>query len=76
MNPAILFSAAPALSRIPLGGTTFGRQIDEERAFAPKDHSRERQAALFETAATYSAGAAFNEPALFAELEADSAPRS
>lgn len=57
VNPAILFSAAPALSRIALGASTFGREIDEERAFALMDRARERQVTHFDTAATYSAGA-------------------
>jgi len=57
MNSIILFSGAPALSRISLGGSTFGRELDQNQAFALMDHAMARQVTHFDTAANYTAGA-------------------
>ena len=56
MKPVILFPNAPALTRICLGGSTFGREIDEAAAFALMDHARTRGLTLIDTAAMYTAG--------------------
>ncbi len=55
--PTLLYPTAPALTPICLGSSTFGREIDEAAAFALMDHARARGVTLFDTAATYSAGA-------------------
>jgi aryl-alcohol dehydrogenase-like predicted oxidoreductase len=47
----------PTPGPICLGGSTFGREINETAAFALMDHARARGVSLFDTAATYSAGA-------------------
>lgn len=57
MNPFILYPSAPALGPICLGSSTFAREIDEPTAFAFMDHAQRRKVALFDTAATYTAGA-------------------
>ncbi|MDB6170597.1 MAG: putative oxidoreductase [Verrucomicrobia bacterium] len=54
----ILYPSAPALGPICLGSSTFGREIDEAKAFALMDHAVARGITLIDTAATYSAGAA------------------
>lgn len=46
----------PVLSRICLGGATFGREIDQSAAFAMMDHAIAKGVTLFDTAANYSAG--------------------
>jgi aryl-alcohol dehydrogenase-like predicted oxidoreductase len=46
----------PAPGPIHLGSSTFGREIDQDAAFALMDHARARGIRLFDTAATYSAG--------------------
>jgi len=56
MPASLLHPTAPALSPLCLGGSTFGREIDEPAAFALMDHARARGITLFDTAATYSAG--------------------
>ena len=48
---------ALSLGPICLGGSTFGREIDEAACFALMDHALARGVPLFDTAATYSAGA-------------------
>lgn len=53
MPASLPFSLGP----ICLGGSTFGREIDETAAFLLMDHARARGVTLFDTAATYSAGA-------------------
>ena len=50
-------STSLPLGPICLGGSTFGREIDEAAAFVLMDHARARGVPLFDTAATYSAGA-------------------
>jgi len=45
------------LSPLCLGGSTFGREIDQAAAFALMDHAVARGITLFDTAATYTAGA-------------------
>ena len=59
MNPPTrnLYPDAPKLSPFSLGTATFGREIDETAAFAFMDHARALGITLFDTAATYSAGA-------------------
>ena len=57
MNPIRLFPAAPALSPICLGGSTFGRENDEPVAFTLMDYAVSRGITLIDTAATYSNGA-------------------
>lgn len=52
-----LYPSAPPLGRIALGSSTFGREIQAEAAFALMDRARERGVAMFDTAATYTAGA-------------------
>lgn len=52
-----LYPSAPLLAPICLGSSTFGREIDETAAFALMDHGLTRGITLFDTAATYSAGA-------------------
>lgn len=57
MKPVILFPDAPALTRICLGGSTFGRENSEAASFALMDHAITRAITLIDTAATYTAGA-------------------
>ena len=57
MKSPQLYPTAPALSRICLGGATFGREIDQTAAFALMDHAYAQGITLFDTAAMYSAGA-------------------
>ncbi len=57
MKPEILFSGAPALGRISIGGSVFGRELDQDAAFAYMDHAYLRKVTHFDTAATYTAGA-------------------
>jgi aryl-alcohol dehydrogenase-like predicted oxidoreductase len=57
MSSAILFPQAAPLSRICLGGSTFGREVDEATAHALMDYSYGRKVSHFDTAATYTAGA-------------------
>lgn len=57
MKPTTQPTPAPALSRLCLGGATFGREIDQAAAFMLMDHAAERGITLFDTAASYSAGA-------------------
>ncbi len=52
-----LYPDAPAFSRIALGGSTFARETGQEAAFALMDHARARGVTMFDTAATYTAGA-------------------
>lgn len=52
-----LYPTAPVMSPLCLGGSTFGREIDQAAAFALMDHALARGITLFDTAATYSAGA-------------------
>ena len=47
----------PPISPLCLGGSTFGREIDQAACFALMDHAVARGLTLFDTAATYSAGA-------------------
>jgi aryl-alcohol dehydrogenase-like predicted oxidoreductase len=47
-----------AASRIGLGCTTFGREIDEDEAFRIMDHAVERDIRLFDTAEAYGGGQA------------------
>ena len=56
VKPLILFSGASALTRICLGGSTFGRENDEAASFALMDHAISRGITLIDTAAVYSAG--------------------
>ncbi len=57
MKPFILHPATPSVSPLSLGGSTFGREIDQTAAFALMDHAVARGITLFDTAATYTAGA-------------------
>ncbi len=57
MEPVILFPGAPALSRICLGGSTFGRENSEAASFALMDYAQTRAITLIDTAAMYAAGA-------------------
>ncbi|MBM3873408.1 MAG: aldo/keto reductase [Verrucomicrobia bacterium] len=52
-----LYPSAPPLVRIALGSSTFGREIQAEAAFSLMDRARERGVMMFDTAATYTAGA-------------------
>ena len=56
MKPVILFPGAPALSRICLGGSTFGRENSEAASFALMDYAQMRAITLLDTAAAYTAG--------------------
>jgi aryl-alcohol dehydrogenase-like predicted oxidoreductase len=58
MSPFRLYPSAPPISPLCLGSSTFGREIDRTAAFALMDGAVERQINFFDTAATYSAGAA------------------
>lgn len=57
MKPIVLFPGAPALTRICLGGSTFGRENSQAASFALMDHAQTRAITLIDTAATYTAGA-------------------
>ncbi len=57
MTSTHLHPALPPVSLICLGGSTFGREIDQAAAFALMDHALARGITLFDTAATYTAGA-------------------
>jgi aryl-alcohol dehydrogenase-like predicted oxidoreductase len=57
MPPAPLYPSAPPLGRIALGSSTFGREIQAEAAFSLMDRALERGVTMFDTAATYTAGA-------------------
>jgi len=52
-----LYPSAPPLGHIALGSSTFGREIQAEAAFSLMDRARERGVMMFDTAATYTAGA-------------------
>lgn len=52
-----LHPSLPPVSPLCLGGSTFGREIDQAAAFALMDHALARGITLFDTAATYTAGA-------------------
>jgi len=52
-----LYPSAPPLGHIALGSSTFGREIQAEAAFSLMDRARERGVTMFDTAATYTAGA-------------------
>lgn len=52
-----LHPSLPPVSPLCLGGSTFGREIDQTAAFALMDHAVARGITLFDTAATYTAGA-------------------
>jgi aryl-alcohol dehydrogenase-like predicted oxidoreductase len=52
-----LHPSLPRVSPLCLGGSTFGREIDQAAAFALMDHAVARGITLFDTAATYTAGA-------------------
>lgn len=52
-----LHPSLPPVSPLCLGGSTFGREIDQAAAFALMDHAVARGITLFDTAATYTAGA-------------------
>ena len=56
VQPVLLFSGAPALSPICLGGSTFGREINQAACFALMDHAQTKAITLIDTAATYTAG--------------------
>lgn len=57
MTSTRLHPALPPVSPLCLGGSTFGREIDQTAAFALMDHAVARGITLFDTAATYTAGA-------------------
>ena len=57
MSGPRLYDSAPALSRLCLGGSTFGRENDEATSFLLMDGAVERGITLIDTAATYTAGA-------------------
>ncbi|SDS49586.1 aldo/keto reductase [Opitutus sp. GAS368] len=57
MKPFVLHPSTPAVSPICLGSSTFGREIGQAAAFALMDRAQARGITLFDTAATYSAGA-------------------
>jgi aryl-alcohol dehydrogenase-like predicted oxidoreductase len=57
MPPQPLYPSAPPIGRLALGSSTFGREIQAEAAFALMDRALERGVTLFDTAATYTAGA-------------------
>ena len=57
MPTVLLFQSAPVLNRICLGISTFAREIHQPDAFILMDGAFERGVSLFDTAATYSAGA-------------------
>lgn len=57
MTSTHLHPSLPPVSPLCLGGSTFGREIDQTAAFALMDHAIARGITLFDTAATYTAGA-------------------
>lgn len=57
MTSTHLHPSLPPVSPLCLGGSTFGREIDQAAAFALMDHAVARGITLFDTAATYTAGA-------------------
>jgi aryl-alcohol dehydrogenase-like predicted oxidoreductase len=57
MTTTHLHPSLPAVSPLCLGGSTFGREIDQTAAFALMDHAVARGITLIDTAATYTAGA-------------------
>lgn len=57
MTSTHLHPSLPPVSPLCLGGSTFGREIDQTAAFALMDHAMARGITLFDTAATYTAGA-------------------
>jgi aryl-alcohol dehydrogenase-like predicted oxidoreductase len=57
MTTPHLHPSLPPVSPLCLGGSTFGREIDQTAAFALMDHAVARGITLFDTAATYTAGA-------------------
>lgn len=57
MTPTHLHPSLPPVSPLCLGGSTFGREIDQAAAFALMDHAVARGMTLIDTAATYTAGA-------------------
>lgn len=57
MTTTLLHPSLPPVSPLCLGGSTFGREIDQAAAFALMDHAVARGITLFDTAATYTAGA-------------------
>jgi aryl-alcohol dehydrogenase-like predicted oxidoreductase len=57
MTSTHLHPTLPPVSPLCLGGSTFGREIDQAAAFALMDHALARGITLFDTAATYTAGA-------------------
>ncbi len=57
MTSTHLHPSLPPVSPLCLGGSTFGREIDQTAAFALMDHAVARGITLFDTAATYTAGA-------------------
>lgn len=56
MKAVTLYPNAPVLTPVCLGGSTFGRENDENASFALMDYALERKLTLIDTAATYSAG--------------------
>jgi aryl-alcohol dehydrogenase-like predicted oxidoreductase len=57
MTSIRLYPSAPLLSRLVLGGSTFGRENDQATCFTLMDAALERGITLIDTAAAYSAGA-------------------
>ena len=57
MTSTHLHPSLSPVSPLCLGGSTFGREIDQAAAFALMDHAVARGITLFDTAATYTAGA-------------------
>jgi len=57
MTSRSLYPDSPPLSSFILGTATFGREIDESASFEFMDRASELGITLFDTAATYSAGA-------------------
>ena len=51
-----LYPSAPAIGRIALGSSTFGREIQSDDAFLLMDRALARGVSHFDTAATYTAG--------------------
>ncbi len=52
-----IYPTGPALSRLCLGGSTFGRENDRATSFTLMDGAMERGITLIDTAATYAEGA-------------------
>jgi len=57
MSAFRIYPAAPVLTPICLGSSTFAREIDQTAAFGLMDRALERHVTLIDTAAMYSAGA-------------------